>query len=109
MKMTLLHLTLIQDNTIDIQVMYIDWLGVLPLIGVNIYATGKKGGALLSALHAYMQHGDPFVKSLVKHMLNQVRVLLSIILNTYFFGLLVVILMGLLLYYYHCINCHCMC
>ncbi|EDO26597.1 predicted protein [Nematostella vectensis] len=33
---------------------------------------GKKGGALLSAIHTYMQHGDPFVRSLVKHMLNLV-------------------------------------
>ena len=33
---------------------------------------GKKGGALLSALHSNMQHGDPFVKSLVRHILNLV-------------------------------------
>lgn len=39
---------------------------------VNFYSTGKKGGALLSALHSNMQHGDPFVKSLVRHTLNLV-------------------------------------
>ena len=39
---------------------------------VNFYFTGKKGGALLSALHSNMQHGDPFVKSLVRHTLNLV-------------------------------------
>lgn len=33
---------------------------------------GKKGGALLSALYSNMQHGDPFVKSLVRHILNLV-------------------------------------
>ena len=39
-----------------------------------MYFTGKKGGALLSALHSNMQHGDPFVKSLVRHTLNLVGV-----------------------------------
>ena len=39
---------------------------------INI-SPGKKGGALLSALHSNMQHGDPFVKSLVRHTLNLVR------------------------------------
>lgn len=38
-----------------------------------LYNTGKKGGALLSALYSNMQHGDPFVKSLVRHILNLVR------------------------------------
>ena len=33
---------------------------------------GLKGGALVSTLYAYSQHGDPDVKSLVKHLLNQV-------------------------------------
>ena len=33
---------------------------------------GLKGGALVSALYAYSQHGDPYVRSLVKHLLNQV-------------------------------------
>lgn len=33
---------------------------------------GKKGGALASALYSYMQHGDPFVQSLIQHILNMV-------------------------------------
>lgn len=40
---------------------------------ICLFNTGKKGGALLSALHSNMQHGDPFVKSLVRHILNLVR------------------------------------
>ena len=43
------------------------------LINNFLFNTGKKGGALLSALHSNMQHGDPFVKSLVRHILNLVR------------------------------------
>ena len=39
---------------------------------VDFFSSGKKGGALLSALHSNMQHGDPFVKSLVRHTLNLV-------------------------------------
>ena len=35
---------------------------------------GLKGGALLSTLFTYTQHGDPEVKGLVKHLLNQVHV-----------------------------------
>ena len=34
--------------------------------------TGKKGGALASSIFSYMQHGDPFVKSLIKHILKMV-------------------------------------
>jgi len=34
---------------------------------------GLKGGALVSTLYAYSQHGDPYVSSLVKHLLNQVQ------------------------------------
>lgn len=33
---------------------------------------GLKGGALVSTLYTYAQHGDPEVKGLVKHILNQV-------------------------------------
>ena len=40
---------------------------------ICLFNAGKKGGALLSALHSNMQHGDPFVKSLVRHILNLVR------------------------------------
>ncbi|KAK2147394.1 hypothetical protein LSH36_555g02025 [Paralvinella palmiformis] len=30
---------------------------------------GKKGGALATAIHSYLQHGDPTVRSLIRHML----------------------------------------
>ncbi len=30
---------------------------------------GKKGGALASAIHSYIQHGDPCIRSLVQHTL----------------------------------------
>jgi gamma-tubulin complex component 3 len=30
---------------------------------------GKKGGALASAVHSYMQHGDPAIRALVRHTL----------------------------------------
>lgn len=33
---------------------------------------GKKGGALASCIFSYMQHGDPFIKSLIKHTLTLV-------------------------------------
>ena len=33
---------------------------------------GKKGGALASSIHSYMQHGDPAIRSLVKHALTLV-------------------------------------
>lgn len=33
---------------------------------------GKKGGALASSIYSYMQHGDPFVRSLIKHILTMV-------------------------------------
>ena len=45
---------------------------------MNIYFStvlvfsGKKGGALASSIFSYMQHGDPFVKSLIKHILTMV-------------------------------------
>ena len=48
------------------------WISIFELQKWLIYFTGKKGGALLSALHSNMQHGDPFVKSLVRHTLNLV-------------------------------------
>lgn len=31
--------------------------------------TGKKGGALASAIHSHMQHGDPYIRSVIKHTL----------------------------------------
>ncbi|KAL4219924.1 Gamma-tubulin complex component 3 [Mactra antiquata] len=33
---------------------------------------GKKGGALASAIYSYLRHGDPFTRSLVKHILTMV-------------------------------------
>lgn len=33
---------------------------------------GKKGGSLASAIHTYMQHGDPSIRALVKHTLRVV-------------------------------------
>ena len=32
----------------------------------------KKGGALTSAVHSYMQHGDPSIRALVRHTLATV-------------------------------------
>lgn len=46
---------------------------------------GKKGGSLLSAIHSYMQHGDPYVKALVKHILNQVAEPVKIILSRWIY------------------------
>lgn len=46
---------------------------------------GKKGGALLSALHSNMQHGDPFVKSLVRHTLNLVARPIRLILDRWIY------------------------
>lgn len=46
---------------------------------------GKKGGALLSALHSNMQHGDPFVKSLVRHILNLVARPIRVILDRWIY------------------------
>ncbi|XP_063428791.1 gamma-tubulin complex component 3 homolog isoform X1 [Mytilus trossulus] len=33
---------------------------------------GKKGGALSSSVYSYMLHGDPFIASLIKHILTMV-------------------------------------
>ncbi|KAL8625039.1 hypothetical protein ACOMHN_012048 [Nucella lapillus] len=33
---------------------------------------GKKGGALASSIYSYMQHGDPYIKALIKHTLTVV-------------------------------------
>ena len=33
---------------------------------------GKKGGALATAIHSYLQHGHPTVRSLIKHILSLV-------------------------------------
>ena len=37
-----------------------------------IYISGKKGGALASTVHSYMQHGNPMIKELIKHTLTMV-------------------------------------
>ena len=50
-----------------------EWLSVYLKIFETILHTGLKGGALISALYAYSQHGDPDVRALVKHLLNQVQ------------------------------------
>ncbi|CAH1785133.1 unnamed protein product [Owenia fusiformis] len=34
--------------------------------------TGKKGGALASAIYSYTQHGDPFVQDIIRHTLRLV-------------------------------------
>lgn len=47
--------------------------------------SGKKGGSLLSAIHSYMQHGDPYVRALVKHILNQVAEPVKIILSRWIY------------------------
>jgi gamma-tubulin complex component 3 len=36
---------------------------------------GKRGGALASVVHAYANHGDPFIRSLVERVITQVIVL----------------------------------
>jgi len=41
---------------------------------ITFNTLGKKGGALISAIEAYVRHGDPFVTGLVKRLLKQVRV-----------------------------------
>ncbi|KAK3602163.1 hypothetical protein CHS0354_029168 [Potamilus streckersoni] len=33
---------------------------------------GKKGGSLASTIYSYMQHGDPYIRNLIKHILTMV-------------------------------------
>ena len=49
------------------------------------FPTGLKGGALISALYAYSRHGDPYVHSLVIHLLNWVFRPLNSMLNSWIF------------------------
>ena len=42
-----------------------------------IFTSGKKGGALASSIYSYMQHGDPYIKALIKHTLTLVRALVK--------------------------------
>lgn len=37
-----------------------------------MFPAGRKGGELASAVHAYTKTGDPYVRSLVKHILSLV-------------------------------------
>lgn len=39
---------------------------------VHVCSTGRKGGELASAVHAYTKTGDPYVRSLVQHILSLV-------------------------------------
>lgn len=39
-----------------------------------MFFSGKKGGALSSSVYSYMLHGDPFIASLIKHILTMVSV-----------------------------------
>jgi hypothetical protein len=43
------------------------------------YGSGKKGGALASAVHSYLNHGDPAVQALVRHLLAVVSTWLTIV------------------------------
>ena len=47
---------------------------------------GQKGGALVSTLYHYSEHGDPAIHTLVKHILTQVRkcVCMNLPLQIYF-------------------------
>ena len=45
---------------------------IVTVLMLMFYITGKKGGALASTIYSYMQHGDPYVKSLIKHILTMV-------------------------------------
>lgn len=47
--------------------------------------SGLKGCALVSNLYSYAQHGDPDVKTLVKHVLNQVYRPINTLLNAWIF------------------------
>lgn len=38
----------------------------------RVFPAGRKGGELASAVHAYTKTGDPYVRSLVKHILSLV-------------------------------------
>ena len=41
--------------------------------GMACYCIGLRGGALVSKLFTFTQHGDPEVKKTVQHILNQVH------------------------------------
>ena len=60
---------------------FISYLLLLSVIHVMLMllcgVIGKKGGALATAIHSYLQHGDPTVRSLIRHMLALVSVCFS--------------------------------
>lgn len=41
-------------------------------VAVHYDLTGRKGGELASAVHAYTKTGDPYMRSLVQHILGLV-------------------------------------
>ena len=47
------------------------WMSFVPKSHVFVL-TGKKGGALASGIYSCMQHGDPFVRSVIKLNLTMV-------------------------------------
>ena len=51
-----------------------DFIVNFELINVDYVScfSGKKGGALASSVHSYMNHGDPAVQTLVCHLLSVV-------------------------------------
>ena len=46
------------------------WEKFIP--AVILFFVGLKGGALVSTLFSYAQHGDPESQGLIKHLLDQV-------------------------------------
>lgn len=58
----------------------------MKMLGVLVDGCKRlKGGALVSTLYAYSQHGDPDVRSLVKHLLNQIYRPINKMLNCWIF------------------------
>ena len=49
--------------------------GIKVCVNDKFVGTEKKGGELASAVHSYMQHGDPMIRSLVQHTLAVVSLL----------------------------------
>ena len=47
---------------------------LIKVISVFLFLSGKKGGALASSIFSYMQHGDPYIKALIKHTLTLVGI-----------------------------------
>ena len=47
-------------------------VGILCSLSKHSFIAGKKGGALLSAIHSNTKVGDPYVRDLMKDILNTV-------------------------------------